>query len=72
MNDAVFHELQRHWEEEGYCPSVDELAANVGASQSTVLRALHALEDRGHIERFQHYRGWRIVDGHSLPKNKKT
>jgi DNA-binding MarR family transcriptional regulator len=59
--NAVLLALRNHWAEEGYCPSLVELAGITKLSATRVHRALHQLEEMGHIRRFQNYRGWKLV-----------
>lgn len=51
-----------HWEAEGYSPSVDDMTIEVGYSDRTVESDLRFMVQEGRLERFQHYRGWRIPD----------
>jgi DNA-binding IclR family transcriptional regulator len=59
--------MSKWWAENGYCPSTQELADELGMSYGQTYRQIYRLAQEGSLERFQHYRGWRVT---ALPENK--
>jgi len=60
---AIVEYIDDHWEDQGHSPTGEEVAEAVGCSRPTAYIDLAFLVITGRLERFRHYRGWRVPDG---------
>lgn len=51
LDSALLIYIRNHIEEQGFAPSVREMAAHIGRSLDTTQKRLHALTAAGYIER---------------------